>query len=216
MTRAMTNGLPLDDPRSVFADAATVAAAVIGAIRPEQMTAPTPCGEFDVRGLLGHLIAAVEKLAVVGRGENPFAVGDTIEPLADDAWLRAFTAAAAEVQAAWADDATLTRPTPLPWAPDSGAQALGTYIAEVCVHTWDLAIATGQSPTWDEHVLVVALAAIRGTLPAFGRPEMFAAIRAQMGLVGGDFTDPYGPAVPVADDAPLIDQLVAYNGRTPR
>lgn len=41
---------------------------------------------------------------------------------------------------------------------------------------------------------------------------MFAAIRAQMGLTEGQMADPYGPAVPVADDAPLIDQLVAYNG----
>jgi hypothetical protein len=30
-----------------------------------------------------------------------------------------------------------------------------------------------------------------------------------------DFADPFADAVPVSDDAPLIDRLVAWNGRRP-
>ncbi len=35
-------------------------------------------------------------------------------------------------------------------------------------------------------------------------------------IIGVAVIAPFGPAVPVADDAPLIDRLVAWNGRTPR
>ena len=204
------------DPRLVLAKAIATAGHVIAAVRPDQMTTPTPCVEYDVRGLIGHLFMALDRASRVGRQENPFAVGDEMAPLADDAWSAAWYELTRESEAAWADDAALVRPTPLPWAPLSGAQALGTYTSELTVHAWDLATATGQSPEWDNEVLEAGLAAMKGALPAVGRPAMFAAIRAQMGITEGEMTDPYGPAVPVAEDAPLIDQLVAYNGRTPR
>ena len=204
------------DPRAFFAKAVEIAGIAIAAVRPEQMEIPTPCDQYDVRGLIGHLMMAIERAAIVGRDENPFAVGDEMEPLADDAWSAAWQNLALQVNSAWANDATLLRPTALPWAPLSGAQALGTYTSELTVHTWDLATATGQSPEWDNDTLAAGLAAMHGALPAVGRPEMFAAIRAQMGFTENDMTDPYGPAVPVAADAPLIDQLVAYNGRAPR
>lgn len=205
-----------DDPRSVFAKSVSTADIAIAAVRPDQMTNPTPCGDYDVRALLGHLLFVLDRVARVGRNENPFAGPDTVDPLPDDAWLAAWTERARVARDAWTDDAALVRPTPLPWAPESGAQALGTYIAEVTVHTWDLATAIGHTPDWDHHVLAAGLKAMRGALPAVGRKEMFAAIRAQMGLSEAQMGDPYGPAVAVDGDAPLIDQLVAYNGRTAR
>ena len=185
------------------------------AVRPDQMTTPTACDVYDVRGLLGHLLMAAERIIVVGQNGNPFAVDEHMEPLDDDAWTSAWEAKSIEAANAWADDASLVRPTALPWAPLSGAQAIGTYIAEFSVHTWDLATATGQTPTWDDEVLAAGLASIKGSLPATGRPEMFAAVRTAMGVPEGVMPDPYGPAVSVPDDAPLIDQLVAYNGRNP-
>ena len=204
------------DPRPILARAMGTAGEAIAAVRPDQMTMFTPCDEFDVRRLIGHLVMALERVAVVGRNGNPFAVGDDLEPLADDAWADGWRARSVEALRAWEDDAALVRPTPLPWAPASGAQALGTYIAELSVHTWDLATATGQAPKWDDEVLTAGLAAMKAALPATGRPEMFAAMRAEMGMPDGAMPDPYGPAVVVTEDASLIDQLVAYNGRTPR
>ena len=203
------------DPRLILAKAMATAGQAIAAVRPDQMTAPTSCDIYDVRGLLGHLLMAAERIIVVGQDGNPFAVDEHIEPLADDSWASAWEARSIEVAAAWADDASLLRPTALPWAPLSGAQAIGTYIAEFSVHTWDLATATGQSPAYDDEVVSAGLASIQGSLPATGRPEMFGAMRTAMGVPEGVMPDPYGPAVSVPDNAPLIDQLVAYNGRDP-
>ena len=203
------------DPRVILARAMATAGQAIAAVRPDQMTTSTPCDVYDVRGLLGHFLIAAERIIGVGQNGNPFAVDEHMEPLADDAWTSAWEAKSIEAANAWADDASLLRPTPLPWAPLSGAQAIGTYIAEFSVHTWDLATATGQTPPWDDEVLAAGLASIRGSLPSTGRPEMFAAVRTAMGVPEGVMPDPYGPAVSLPDDAPLIDQLVAYNGRNP-
>src|SRR4051794_40745996 len=44
------------DPRPVYARATEQAAALIRTVRPEQLDGPTPCTEFDVRALLGHVV----------------------------------------------------------------------------------------------------------------------------------------------------------------
>ncbi len=101
----------------------------------------------------------------------------------------------------------------LPWIQGNGADVLASYFSELTVHTWDLATATGQQPDWDDTVVTAALAA-RDFLPAENRRALFEEISAAMGL--DEVAIPFAEAVPVADDAPAIDRLVAWNGRDPR
>ena len=207
----MTTTESTTDIRELFGRAVVTGADVIAGIRREQLD-PTPCDEYDVRGLGRHIVEVLRRVAAVGRGDDPFAVapvGAEVDDHLLDAWLEA----AHEGQAAWSDDAALERIVTLPWAQESGADTLAGYANEILVHTWDLATATGQRPQWDDEVVAAASTAIRRILPAEGRPELFAAIRAQM--PGGGFGDPFKPVVAVGSDAPLIDQLVAYNGRQP-
>jgi uncharacterized protein (TIGR03086 family) len=205
----------LSDPRPTFAKTLALAGATIAAARPDQMANPTPCGTYNVHELLAHLHGALDRVAVVGRNvENPFARPEEFEP-ADGDWVTMWNRFAEEAQAAWADDARLALPTMLPWASESGALALRTYVGEVTVHTWDLAQATGQSPVWDDDVLAMSLDVMRVVLPAEGRREMFDAIKATMPEEMRGGSDPYAMAIPVAADAPLIDQLVAHVGRQP-
>jgi hypothetical protein len=65
---------------------------------------------------------------------------------------------------------------------------LTVHLNQITVLTWDLAEATGQRPAWDPEVLALAYDAAR-YLPGAG-------------------------AVPLPDDAPLIDRLAALNGRS--
>jgi uncharacterized protein (TIGR03086 family) len=69
---------------------------------------------------------------------------------------------------------------------------------ELVVHGWDLAVATGQEYRGDEE-------SARRSLEFAGSvgddPE------ARAGL--------YGPAVPVPDDAPVLDRLLGATGRDP-
>ncbi len=202
-----------DDPRTLFAKAVGLTTTVVGNVRPEQLGDPTPCTEYDVRDLLGHLVTVLRRVAALGRGDDPFGLPRTVV-VADDGWLEAWVDAAHDVQSAWTDDAVLTKWMRLPWFEGPGAQTLMSYLNEVTVHTWDLATATGQRPAWDPQVLGVAFDTIR-FLPPTNRAELFAPIRAAMPAEQRAPSDPFADAVPVPDDAPLIDRLVAWNGRCP-
>ncbi|WP_448623977.1 TIGR03086 family metal-binding protein [Geodermatophilus sp. URMC 64] len=197
----MTTSTPaITDPRPAFAGAVATAVDALSAVRPDQLTDPTPCTDYDVRALVGHLLSVLRRVAAVGRGEPPFSVPQVSTDVPDDGWGAAARSAADDVLAVWADDALLDRELTLPYGTHRGAVALATYTGELSAHTWDLAAATGQHPAWDDDVLAVALAATHRMLPAEGRGP---------GV-------PFGPVVPVPGDAPPIERLVAWQGRDPR
>ncbi|WP_369133144.1 TIGR03086 family metal-binding protein [Modestobacter sp. I12A-02662] len=200
MTETTTTVSTSTDPRPAFGSAVATAVAVATVVRPEQLSCPTPCPEFDVRALLGHQVFVLRRVAAIGRGEDPFSVPELPAGVPDDGWGAAARAAAAEVLTVWADDELLDRELTLPFGSHRGSVALAAYTSELTTHSWDLARATGQSPDWDERVLAVALPAAQRILPADVR--------------GGPV--PFGPVVPVPDDAPLVDRLVAWQGRDPR
>lgn len=182
-----------DDPRTTFDHAVALATAVMSRIGPHQLANPTPCPEFDVRALLDHMAVVIRRVAALGRGDDPFGA-DVMAPLANRPFMPAWLAAVRDVEDAWADDGVLGRTMRLPWQEATGAAMLVSYLNEITVHTWDLATATGQRPAWDPQVLSLAFDGIR-FLPPTGRGDFFA------------------DAVPVPEDAPLIDRLVAWNGR---
>ncbi len=214
---ASTTPKPLSeyDPRSVFGRAVGLGSSVIAAVSPDQIDDPTPCDGLDVRSLLGHLVEVLHRVAAIGRAENPFGT-PPLPAVDDDAWLQTWREAAHEVQAAWTDDAVLQRIVVLPWSQLPAGETLGGYLNEVTVHTWDLAVATGQRPEWDPQVLSVAFDAIQGILPAADRAAIFAAAAAAAPEPLRGFPPPFAEAVEVAPTAPLIDRLVAWNGRDPQ
>jgi uncharacterized protein (TIGR03086 family) len=188
---------------------------VLANVRPDQLGHPTPCTEYDVRALTGHLVAVLQRVAIVGAGGDPFTAPEYATGVADDGWVAAYDAFAADIERVWSDDAVLGRMCTLPWAQLPGFATLSIYVNEVTVHTWDLAQATGQQPAWDEAVLATAFAAMQQGLPAEGRAATFAEVKALMPVEHQRVGDPFAEAVPVAADAPLIDRLVAWNGRRP-
>jgi uncharacterized protein (TIGR03086 family) len=204
-----------DDPRTVFAKAVATGATVVAQVRPDQLGGPTPCADLDVRALLDHIVFVLRRVAAIGRGEDAMAVPPLAEPVADDGWVAAYAAGTREVQDAWTDAAALVRTVTLPWATFPGAAALASYSSELTTHTWDLATAIGAQPAWDEQVLAVSLASIRAGLPVEGRIALFDAITDRLPPGARSMGYPFGEAVAVPDDAPLIDQLVAYTGRRP-
>jgi uncharacterized protein (TIGR03086 family) len=198
------------DPRPILDRAIATGGIVIAGVRPEQLTNSTPCTDMNVRTLLAHLIGVLDRIATLGNGKDPFAVTET--PVPDDRWDDAWTESAKRAADAWSDDAVLERPMALPWIEGSGAEVLASYFSELTVHTWDLATATGQQPDWDDTVIAAALDA-RQILPAENRRALFEEISTAMGL--DEVAIPFAEAVPIPDDAPAIDRLVAWNGRDP-
>ena len=200
----------LKDPRPILDRAIVTGGVVIAGVRPERLTDPTPCTDMNVRALLAHLIGVLDRVAALGNGEDPFAVTET--PVPDDRWPDAWRESGRRAADAWGDDAVLERPMALPWIEGSGAEVLASYFSELTVHTWDLATATGQQPDWDDTVVAAALEA-RQVLPAENRLALYEEISAAMGL--DEVAVPFAEAVPIPDDAPAIDRLVAWNGRDP-
>jgi uncharacterized protein (TIGR03086 family) len=204
-----TPALDADDPRTTFARAVAIASTTVAGVRDDQLDRPTPCTEMDVRALLAHLRSVLDRVAALGRDEDSFAVAEV--PLGPDR-LGEWTEAAHRVHAVWRDDSVLARPMELPWQQGTGADILLGYVNEVVVHTWDLATATEQEPDWDDDVVHTALDRMPA-LPAEGRRELFEQISADMGF--DEVAMPFAEVVPVADGAPAIDRLVAWNGRDP-
>ncbi len=211
---ATATALDPGDPRHLFARAVATAGPVIAAVGDDQLDQPTPCDGLTVRDLLEHLVMVVRRVAAAGRADEPSTWPTDAPDVRGGGWYAAWTEGAHAVQAAWTDDALLDRPTELPWTTITGAEVLGTYTNEVVVHTWDLARATGQSPVWGADVLAAAEAAIRRELPMADRGALWAGFAANL-PEGVPWEDPFGNAVPVADDAPAIDRLVAWTGRRP-
>ena len=160
--------------------------------------------------MLAHVVSVLDRITALGQGEDPFAV--TESPAPDDRWSDAWTASGRRAADAWRDDAVLERPMALPWIQGNGAEILTSYFSELTVHTWDLAVATGQQPDWDDAVVTAALGA-RDFLPAEDRLALFEEISSQMGL--DEVAVPFAEAVNIPDDAPAIARLVAWNGRDP-
>jgi uncharacterized protein (TIGR03086 family) len=198
------------DPRAILDRAIATGGSVVARVRPDQLTDPTPCAEMDVRTMLRHLVGVLDRVAALGQGEDPFEIAETDAP--DHGWPEAWASSAHRAVEAWRSDATLERPMALPWIQGSGADILASYFSELTVHTWDLATATGQQPDWDETVVAAALDA-RHFLPAENRVALFEQISTAMGLE--QVAMPFAEAVPVPDDAPAINRLVAWSGRDP-
>lgn len=209
----MTNTNTTTDARVLFGQGVAIAREIIAGVEPSQLTAPTPCDDFDVSELLGHLVHVIDRVAVIGRGDDPFAT-PLRELHGDDGWVAAFDDAAARAREVWANDEVMTRTIVLPWSQVSGSETLLGYLNEVIVHTWDLAKATGQTLTVPDEVVEAAFGAIQATLPGGERGAFFAEFAKSMPDLG-DFAPPFADEVPTASDAPLLDRLVAWNGRRP-
>jgi uncharacterized protein (TIGR03086 family) len=184
------------DPRPLLRGAFAQATAVVEAVTPDRLGDPTPCTEFDVRGLLGHFLAIADRVGALPAGRDIQAMPTTAE-VGDDA-VTDFADRAARAMDAWADDALLTRTFSLPWGESPGFAAVGAYFMEVSTHTWDLATATAWKGSLDPALGEAAVAIAQQSLPPTGRE-------------GFPFADPQ----PVADDADPWARLAAWTGRRP-
>jgi len=154
--------------------------AIIGGIRDEQWTAPTPCPGLDVRALVNHPPPPRDADHLGG------------DPLA------AFRRAAAELREALARPGVLAGNYTLPVGTVPGVALARIRIVEHLGHGWDLARATGQLAGFPGDVTERALAAAKQQLA--NRPD------------GED--SPFASEVPVPAQAPAIDRLAGFPGRS--
>jgi len=151
------------DLRNSYADAVRRNDERIDAVRPDQLGGPTPCTDWDVEALIGHITGGYKMFAVaLGR---PAGTG---------------TAGEAAV-AAFAVPDVMQRTVNLPIGAVPGDVALALALTDAVVHGWDLAKATGQDTAIDEEVAAALLAGLEpligpqlrqpdGAMPVFAPP----------------------------------------------
>ena len=174
-----------------------VTEAIVAAARPEQLALPTPCAEFDVRMLLGHMIAGNDRFVLVAHGE-PIETRPVMASFAGDDATPVYRASAAAVSAAWHDPAAVERAVRLPFGEVPGEFALAMHTVETIVHGWDIAKATSQPPVIEPELCAVGWEAAKDSGEELRGPGR-----------------PFGPVVFVAPTAADADRLVAWMGRQP-
>jgi uncharacterized protein (TIGR03086 family) len=170
---------------------------VVADVPDDALGAPTPCPEFDVRALADHMLGTVEAMRRIGAGEeldpdDPWGTsGDHLtESWRDD--LRARLRGFAE---AWDDEAAFEGEAMGGTMPKQMIGQMG--FAEVLLHGWDLARATGQELSLDTGVLEAA----RAVMDQIG----------EMGRSQGAF----GELVEVPQHAGDLERVLAEAGRDP-
>ncbi|MFD9907671.1 TIGR03086 family metal-binding protein [Streptomyces sp. NPDC059063] len=193
----------MDTQQHTLGDLIAVAAAraipVVRAIGDEQLTARTPCADYDVKDLVNHLFHVVVQFQSLAakEGADFTSTPDRVAQGAD--WRERFADEADGLVGAWsapgADEGT-TGAMGLP-AATVGAMVL----LDLTVHAWDLARATGQEYGTADGDMLRVLDVLWGAVG-----EM-----APMARAMGMFGDP----VPVPEGASTFERLLAGTGRDP-
>jgi uncharacterized protein (TIGR03086 family) len=164
------------------------------AVPPERWDDPAPVEGWVARDVVRHLVEWFPAFLSGGAGVE-LAVRTSVDVDPAAAWGELY----AEVRALLADPATadrvLTNPhlgeVPLPRAVSQ------FFTADVFMHSWDLAVATGQEPALDPERCAAMVA---------GMEPMDELLRT---------SGQYGARVPVPDGADPQTRLVAFIGRDP-
>ncbi|WP_433502142.1 TIGR03086 family metal-binding protein [Pseudonocardia halophobica] len=195
MTAATASTVPTLD----LEPAARRLAALLPAIRAEQLADPTPCPDFTVATLLDHLMGLTTAFTDAAH-KTPAGGGAPVPSAAhlDPDWRTELPDRLAALVTAWREPAAWEGET------EAGGVVLPAQVHgivalnEIVVHGWDLARATRQRFSVD----AASAAACLEFCSSFAQGE----------AVDGLF----GPAVPVGEGAPVFHRVLGYAGRDPR
>ena len=176
---------------------------LVDAVTAHDLTKPTPCGDWTLAELIGHLTAQHHGFAAAARGDGADLAHWTVRPAGSDL-VEAYRAAADEVIAAFAGLSAPDAPFALPEistrATFPAAQAIGFHLIDYVAHSWDLARALDVPVDLDDDLvraaLPIALAVPNG-------PE-----RLRPGAA-------FAPALDPAPASSTLDNLLLRLGRSP-
>ena len=190
-------------PMTVIVDltpAARRLSELVRRIDDDQLGAPTPSG-IPVADMLDHIgVLAVAFSAAAAKdlgsvtATRPAPDGDRL----GTAWRAEIPRALTALAQAWTDPAAWEGMTQVGGVTLPGEIAGQIALDEVVLHAWDLARGTSQPYQQDPATLEACLAAMTGIYP----PDN---LDARKGI--------FEPPVPVPDNAPLVDRVVAYSGQ---
>jgi uncharacterized protein (TIGR03086 family) len=177
------------DPIAQFSALGPVLSGVLAGTTRTDLDLPTPCREFTVRDVLGHMLTGATAFTAAFRGVEP-ANPDASDPLA------ALGPVLTDLGDAIAATGALDRTVASPLGEMPGDQLAQLVVLDGLVHGWDLAQATGQAYAPPDELVTSVSDFAHRTIDAVRESGAF------------------GPALPAPADASAIDGLAAYTGRT--
>ena len=171
---------------------------VVAAIDSEQWGLTTPCPDWSVRELVGHVVGGSQMAAaLVGGASRDEAIGLLATDFLRDDPLGAVDTALAAQRAAFSQPGLDEVICQHPAGDMPATRLLGLRIGDLLVHRWDLARAIGG----DERLPAAVVERVwDDTAP-------MAPIIARLGVFGD------GPSGNVSEDAPLHERLLDLMGR---
>ena len=178
----------MPNPIDLYSAAVKGTREIIGGVQSSQLGDSTPCSEWNVQVLMGHIVGGTGMIwgslagaaAETPQGSSPVAAFDAGTARALDA---------ARVPGA------LEKTVPSPIGDMPGGQLLAAFFMDPLIHGWDLAKATGQSTDMPADLAETCYA-------------MFGPSADEMRKTGV-----FGPRVEVAEDASTQVKLLGALGR---
>jgi len=174
---------------------------IVARVTDDQLEAPTPCADWDVRALLVHMAGNNNGWADAAEGKPPnaavWAGADLgVDPVAE------YGKSADRVAAAFAAEGILERMFEVHgFGSFPAPTAIGMHVIDYLVHGWDVAVAIGAGPGLD--------------------PELCAAVLRIGARWPRDAASIWGPGAPfgyrvaVSSDAPPDHRMLGFLGRSP-
>lgn len=186
------------DLHEEMAAAAAEDARVVTAAADRPLATPTPCTDWDLRTLLNHTILWTAYSAERRARDEPLPDGLTgTDFVAGPGYAQAYAAQLDKAVAAWSDAGAWTRELNVMGNPTPSADVGALLLAEMVLHGWDVARATGQDFHCDGPVVAAAAQAVAANAELFRRYQGFAA------------------PVELPPGASGFDRLLATSGRDP-
>lgn len=176
-----------------YARRADAFVATVAAVAPDQWSAPSPCEDWTARDVVRHVVDTQGMfLGFVEREMDP-------HPAVDEDPEAAVRAATGRILADLEDAELAAEEFDGMMGTQAFEAAVDRFLAaDLVIHRWDLARATGQDDTIPAQDLAEMQEAVKGfPVDAMRGPGAF------------------GPEVDVADDAADQDKLLAFLGRRP-
>ncbi|HEX9031234.1 MAG TPA: TIGR03086 family metal-binding protein [Streptosporangiaceae bacterium] len=136
-------------------------ASLVAGVGPEQWRDDTPCSEWDVRTLVHHLQYEQLWVPPLFEGLTVDQVGDRFDGdlLGDDAsqWAAKLATSIEEAHVAVAQPGAQQQTVHLSFGDVSGQEFVLQLTADLAIHAWDLARATGQDSALDPDAVALLL-----------------------------------------------------------